>query len=178
MNIIEGQIIFHREMIKLHMEQLNKLILALPPVLPPAEPPSSPQASEPPALQASEPPALPPALPPASPPAEPHQKINNLKDELDNDDIWDRIKNIHESKMPKPDMRSGQPVEQPATAVKVSRLSKFTEAKQNQIIKNIYEKAKTNIERLAEIDQELSQNMEETINQEADRLLQSYLNGS
>jgi hypothetical protein len=165
MNIIEGQIIFHREMIKLHMEQLNKLISSLQASEPPSEPPL---------LQASEPLSEPPALQAV----DPHQKTNNLKDELDNDDIWDRIKNIHESKMPKSDMRSGQPADQPATVVKVSRLSKFTEAKQNQIIKNIYEKAKTNIERLAEIDQELSQNMEENINQEADRLLQSYLNGS
>lgn len=177
MNIIEGQIIFHREMIKLHMEQLNKLISGshVLPVLQ-LEPP---EAKEPLTLQAADPPALqtfndPPALQTVNEP----QKINNLKDELDNDDIWDRIKNIHESKMPKSDMSSGQPAEQPSTAVKVSRLSKFTETKQNQIIKNIYEKAKTNIERLAEIDQGLTQNMEENINQEADRLLQSYLNGS
>lgn len=176
MNIIEGQIIFHREMIKLHMEQLNKLISG--PCVLPALQLEPPEAKKPLTLQAAEPMALQAADPPALQTVNEPQKINNLKDELDNDDIWDRIKNIHESKMPKSDMSSGQPAEQPATAVKVSRLSKFTETKQNQIIKNIYEKAKTNIERLAEIDQGLTQNMEENINKEADRLLQSYLNGS
>ena len=58
----------------------------------------------------------------------------------------------------------------------VTRLSKFTYKKQNQIIKNIFLKAKINIETLAELDNTIKLNMEEKIKEEADRLLNLYLN--
>jgi uncharacterized alkaline shock family protein YloU len=47
---------------------------------------------------------------------------------------------------------------------------------QNQIIKNIFLKATTNIETLALMDETIRDTMEKLINDEADRLLILYLN--
>ena len=58
----------------------------------------------------------------------------------------------------------------------VSRLSKFTTFKQNQIIKNIFIKARENMKILAELDKNILDNMEENVNKEADRILEVYLN--
>jgi hypothetical protein len=57
----------------------------------------------------------------------------------------------------------------------ITRLSKYPQKKQNEIIKNIFLKAKENIERLAAIDQNIKNNLETEINAEADRLLAAYL---
>jgi len=58
----------------------------------------------------------------------------------------------------------------------ISRLSKFTKLKQNQIIKNIFIKARENMKILAELDKNILDNMEENVNKEADRILEVYLN--
>ena len=57
----------------------------------------------------------------------------------------------------------------------VTRLSKFSQKKQNQILRNIFMTAKTNIEKLAEIDTSIAENIDERIQVEADRLLAVYL---
>jgi len=57
----------------------------------------------------------------------------------------------------------------------VTRLSKFPQKKQNQIVRNIFMTAKTNIEKLAEIDTSIAENIDERIQVEADRLLAAYL---
>ena len=65
---------------------------------------------------------------------------------------------------------------EPVKIIKVSRLSKFNDTKQHQIIKNIYTKAKLNMEKLSELDNDIKLNIEQKINEEADRLLEAYLN--
>jgi hypothetical protein len=57
----------------------------------------------------------------------------------------------------------------------VTRLSQFTQKKQGQIIKNIFLKAKENIEHIAELDKNISDNIDAEIQKEADRLLSAYL---
>ena len=57
----------------------------------------------------------------------------------------------------------------------ITRLSKFTQKKQNQILRNIFMTAKTNIEKLARIDISIAENIDEQIQVEADRLLVAYL---
>ena len=57
----------------------------------------------------------------------------------------------------------------------VTRLSKFPQKKQNQIVRNIFMTAKTNIEKLADIDTSIAENIDERIQVEADRLLAAYL---
>ena len=64
---------------------------------------------------------------------------------------------------------------EPVKIIKVSRLSKFNDTKQHQIIKNIYTKAKLNMEKLSELDKDIKLNIEQKINEEADRLLEAYL---
>ena len=64
---------------------------------------------------------------------------------------------------------------EPVKIIKVSRLSKFNDTKQHQIIKNIYTKAKLNMEKLSELDNDIKINIEQKINEEADRLLEAYL---
>ena len=64
---------------------------------------------------------------------------------------------------------------EPVKIIKVSRLSKFNDTKQHQIIKNIYTKAKLNMEKLSELDNDIKLNIEQKINEEADRLLEAYL---
>ena len=66
--------------------------------------------------------------------------------------------------------------QEPVKIIKVSRLSKFNDTKQHQIIKNIYTKAKLNMEKLSELDNDIKLNIEQKINEEADRLLEAYLN--
>ena len=58
----------------------------------------------------------------------------------------------------------------------ISRLSRFTTLKQNQIIKNIFIKARENMKILSELDNNILDNMEENVNKEADRILEVYLN--
>ena len=58
----------------------------------------------------------------------------------------------------------------------ITRLSKFTTLKQNQIIKNIFIRARENMKILAELDKNILDNMEENVNKEADRILEVYLN--
>lgn len=57
----------------------------------------------------------------------------------------------------------------------VTRLSKFTHKKQDQIIKNIFAKARVNIEQLSKLDANIANNIDEEIQKEADRLLAAYL---
>jgi hypothetical protein len=66
--------------------------------------------------------------------------------------------------------------QEPVKILKVSRLSKFNDTRQHQIIKNIYLKAKLNMDKLAELDNDIKVNIAQKINEEADRLLESYLN--
>lgn len=57
----------------------------------------------------------------------------------------------------------------------ITKLSKFSQKKQNQIIKNIFTKASDNINELAKFDSNIASNLNENIKIEADRLLNSYL---
>jgi hypothetical protein len=57
----------------------------------------------------------------------------------------------------------------------ITRLSKFPQKKQRQIMLNIFTTAKTNIEKLAELDISIAENIDEQIQVEADRLLDTYL---
>ena len=56
----------------------------------------------------------------------------------------------------------------------ITRLSRFTKEKQNEIIKRIFAAAKENMERLALIDKNIL-NTTESIYKEADRILEVYL---
>lgn len=57
----------------------------------------------------------------------------------------------------------------------INRLSKFTTKKQNQILKNIFLTAKSNMEKLAELDPNIANGIDEKIHIEANRLLEAYL---
>ena len=57
----------------------------------------------------------------------------------------------------------------------ITRLSRFTKEKQNEIIKRIFAAAKENMERLALLDKNIL-NTTESIYKEADRILEVYLN--
>ena len=57
----------------------------------------------------------------------------------------------------------------------INRLSQFTNKKRNQIIKNIFATATTNMEKLAELDINIKDNIDTQIRLEADRLLKAYL---
>lgn len=58
---------------------------------------------------------------------------------------------------------------------KITKLSRFTQKKQNQIIKNIFIKATENINKLSELDSTILNNLDANIQTEADRLLNIYL---
>ena len=70
----------------------------------------------------------------------------------------------------------GEPVKE--KNIVVSRLSKYTREKQNQIMQNMFKTARSNIEKIALIDSNIANNLESNIYKEADRLLEEYLNNS
>jgi hypothetical protein len=57
----------------------------------------------------------------------------------------------------------------------LSRLSKFTQKKQNEIIRNIFKTSSKNIDYLIELDTSLENDRDDLIGEEADRLLEAYL---
>lgn len=61
------------------------------------------------------------------------------------------------------------------TTPKITKLSQFTQKKQNEIIKNIFIKATENMNNLAKLDLNILNNLDESIRNEADRLLTVYL---
>lgn len=70
----------------------------------------------------------------------------------------------------------GEPVKE--KNIVVSRLSKYTREKQNQIMQNMFKTARSNIEKIALIDSNIANNLESNVYKEADRLLEEYLNNS
>lgn len=60
----------------------------------------------------------------------------------------------------------------------ITRLSQYPKSKQNEIIRNIYNRAVKNIEGLVSLDPTLSDKSDEMIGEEADRLLAAYLENS
>jgi hypothetical protein len=61
------------------------------------------------------------------------------------------------------------------TTPRITKLSQFTQKKQNEIIKNIFIKATENMNNLAKLDLNILNNLDESIRNEADRLLTIYL---
>lgn len=105
----------------------------------------------------------------------PKQLINSALSE-----IIDPPVKIHTSNMTSLDKQSenkdidnNKPTERPSPLV--TCISKYSQKKQDEIIKNIFLKAKSNIERLAELDYNIRINMDQEINTEADKLLAAYL---
>ena len=116
----------------------------------------------------------------------------------DQDMIWERIRNSRNAaETAKPSGESttknngesihtrednliaelpGEPVKE--KNIVVSRLSKYTREKQNQIMQNMFKTARSNIEKIALIDSNIANNLESNIYKEADRLLEEYLNNS
>lgn len=58
----------------------------------------------------------------------------------------------------------------------INKLHKFTVKKRDEIIRNVFKSARSNVERLATIDPTMRDTMDEHIQIEADRLLSVYLN--
>ncbi len=57
----------------------------------------------------------------------------------------------------------------------ITALSKFPQKKQNEILRNMFNRARLNIEKLVALDPTLKETMDAQIKQEADRLLEVYL---
>jgi uncharacterized membrane-anchored protein YjiN (DUF445 family) len=57
----------------------------------------------------------------------------------------------------------------------ITKLSKFPANKQNSILRNMFMRAKTNMEKLAKLDADIANNLDDKIQEEANRLLEVYL---
>ena len=103
---------------------------------------------------------------------------NNIKIPNSNklfQDMLSQVQTQEKTKEQQTEQKEQQKEPEPVKIIKVSRLSKFNDTKQHQIIKNIYTKAKLNMEKLSELDNDIKLNIEQKINEEADRLLEAYL---
>lgn len=100
-----------------------------------------------------------------------HQKPNNIDLPEDLNINMPVEKNADQ----KADQKAGTEKKADQKREIITRLSRFTKEKQNEIIKRIFAAAKENMERLALLDKNIL-NTTESIYKEADRILEVYLN--